>query len=443
MKLRPTRRDGHETRTRLLRAARETFEERGYHRTSVAEICRRCAVANGTFYRYFNNKDEVFLLLAERLGEQLEQALAGSLQAGQTISEKIYRSQAVFYDYVKHNRALYQIFREAEFIHLDLPVQTYHRLARQLEQHLLPSDDPAVVVGDIARSAVPFAILGIANMIAMKYIIWDDRAVPPDIVQATADFICRGLSPDELSRPIMTGALSSDRDPAVTEAGFNYDAAGLTEGERTRRRLLQAAELSFGEQGFFSTQIVDITRRAGVAQGTFYVHFPGKVEILRELVDDISRRLRAGLRAGVAAVGSGVGVTAPGSEEGADRRHIEIAGLATFLRWLDGRDGIYRIVREAEFVDESIATSYYDRLVKGYVQSLRAAITKAEVRPLPTDALAYCLLGIGHISGLRWVLWPKASPDLVPADMREVVQGLSTFMLYGVEGVRAGMKAPF
>lgn len=62
MKLLPTRRDGHETRTRLLRVARETFEERGYHRTSVAEICRRASVANGTFYRYFNNKDEVFLL---------------------------------------------------------------------------------------------------------------------------------------------------------------------------------------------------------------------------------------------------------------------------------------------------------------------------------------------------------------------------------------------
>src|SRR5690625_1258740 len=110
MKLHPTRRDGHETRARLLRIARETFEERGYHRTSVAEICRRASVANGTFYRYFNNKDEVFLHLAERLAQGLEQTLTKSLHGADPLFDKVHRALAAFYDYVGHHRALYQIF---------------------------------------------------------------------------------------------------------------------------------------------------------------------------------------------------------------------------------------------------------------------------------------------------------------------------------------------
>lgn len=103
--------------------------------------------------------------MAERLGHELEQALAGGLSRGHTIRDKIFRSQTIFYDYVRDNRALYQIFREAEFVRLDLPVQTYHRLARQLKQHLFPVDDSSIAVDDIARSAVPFAILGSAYML--------------------------------------------------------------------------------------------------------------------------------------------------------------------------------------------------------------------------------------------------------------------------------------
>lgn len=183
MKLLPRRRDGLETRARLLRVARETFEERGYHRTSVAEICRRASVANGTFYRYFNSKEKVFLLLAETLGEELEEAVAQSLRRADTLQEKVLNSQLAFYEYVKNNRALYQIFREAEFIELSLPVQTYHRLAKQLELHLF-ADAPA---SDPARSAVPFAILGGAYMLATKYIIWDEGELPLAVVRAISD----------------------------------------------------------------------------------------------------------------------------------------------------------------------------------------------------------------------------------------------------------------
>ena len=63
-------------------------------------------------------------------------------------------------------------------------------------------------------------------------------------------------------------------------------------GQRTRAKLLDAAERVFGEQGFERASIVEITRTAGVAQGTFYVYFESKHSVYAQLVDTLGRTLR-------------------------------------------------------------------------------------------------------------------------------------------------------
>lgn len=52
----------------------------------------------------------------------------------------------------------------------------------------------------------------------------------------------------------------------------------------TRATLRRAAHDCFAEQGFVATQVGDIARRAGVAHGTFYVHFESKEALLDDLL---------------------------------------------------------------------------------------------------------------------------------------------------------------
>jgi AcrR family transcriptional regulator len=54
-----------ELRERILEAARELFEERGYGATKVSEICDRADVAYGTFFNHFPEKRDVLRQLAE------------------------------------------------------------------------------------------------------------------------------------------------------------------------------------------------------------------------------------------------------------------------------------------------------------------------------------------------------------------------------------------
>lgn len=57
----PTQTRSARTRTRLLAAALELFADRGYDRTTVAEIAAAAGVTEMTFYRHFRSKDQLLV----------------------------------------------------------------------------------------------------------------------------------------------------------------------------------------------------------------------------------------------------------------------------------------------------------------------------------------------------------------------------------------------
>ncbi|MEL6737769.1 MAG: helix-turn-helix domain-containing protein, partial [Pseudomonadota bacterium] len=70
-------------------------------------------------------------------------------------------------------------------------------------------------------------------------------------------------------------------------------------GRRTLRKLLDASAIEFGEKGFHEASVSSITRRAGVALGTFYTYFDSKDALFRALVLDMSENVRTSARAAI------------------------------------------------------------------------------------------------------------------------------------------------
>jgi AcrR family transcriptional regulator len=60
---------------RLERAALELFDERGFDRTTVAQIAQRAGLNERSFYRYFSDKREVLFGGGDELRSRLEQTL--------------------------------------------------------------------------------------------------------------------------------------------------------------------------------------------------------------------------------------------------------------------------------------------------------------------------------------------------------------------------------
>jgi AcrR family transcriptional regulator len=62
---------GERTRQRLLEAGAAVLPERGYHDTRVDDLVEAAGVSHGTFYRYFENKDDLFRVLAEQASTEM------------------------------------------------------------------------------------------------------------------------------------------------------------------------------------------------------------------------------------------------------------------------------------------------------------------------------------------------------------------------------------
>ena len=184
-------------------------------------------------------------------------------------------------------------------------------------------------------------------------------------------------------------------------------------GRRTLRKLLDAAAEEFGEKGFHEASVSSITRRAGVALGSFYTYFDSKDALFRALVGDMSEKVRTSARSAL--------------HEGMGPLEIERAALAAFLRFAAEHKEIYRIIDEAEFVDPASYRQHYETIAARITDRLRAGAAAGEFREGLGELEAWAMMGMNVFVGLRYVVWGDG--DMAPED---VAAGVNRLLAEGV-----------
>ena len=162
-------------------------------------------------------------------------------------------------------------------------------------------------------------------------------------------------------------------------------------GEATRQKVLEAAENVFGAKGYHGASVTEITRAAGVAQGTFYLYFRGKKEIFLDLVDALGQRLRD--------------ATLQASAPAGDYSEAQRLGFEAFFAFARSHRHIYRIIQECDRVDPITYRRFYSLLAEAYKKANVAAAARGEIPGADPEVLAYCMLGVGHFIALRFLFW--------------------------------------
>ncbi len=191
-------------------------------------------------------------------------------------------------------------------------------------------------------------------------------------------------------------------------------------GRRTLRKLLDAAAIEFGDRGFHEASVSGITRRAGVALGTFYTYFESKDEIFQALVSDMSHSVK---RAAGEAIADQSGALA-----------IERSALEAFLRFAAEHKEVYRIIDEAEFVVPDSYRTHYETTAARISDRLAAGSRSGELRSDLDEAEAWALMGMNVFLGLRYAIWARPG-DPSPKAIADAANALLC------KGIKAGKPA--
>lgn len=218
--------------------------------------------------------------------------------------------------------------------------------------------------------------------------------------------------------PHPAAAAASDVQPGSTGAREASSAGqGASEGkaprtargQRTLRALLDAAASEFGEKGFHEGSISGITRRAGVALGTFYTYFDSKDDVFRALVRDMSEQVRDNV--------------APALKGHADQIAAEQAALGAFIAFAREHKEIYRIIDEAEFVDPASFRDHYAWTAERIRKRLEAGAARGELRPDVGEVHAWAIMGMNVFLGLRYSVWADdVAPDEIAGSVAAMLR---------------------
>lgn len=75
-------RKGAATRARLIQSARRVFSEQGFLQSKITDITAAAGTANGTFYTYFDSKEQVLMAIADEVVGRF----LGTLREGRSTS---------------------------------------------------------------------------------------------------------------------------------------------------------------------------------------------------------------------------------------------------------------------------------------------------------------------------------------------------------------------
>jgi len=187
---------GKRTREKLLQAAEFEFGEKGFHEAAVSGITYRAGVALGTFYTYFESKEEIFKALVAFMSLRTRCWIAERVSDAPDRLTAERKGLEAYIEFARQHKGIYRIISEAEFIANDAYRSHYTDFAHAYQENLAKAGESGEIrEGDYETWS--WAIMGMAVTLGMRYTQWSDSIPTSRIAETVADLIANGIKPVE------------------------------------------------------------------------------------------------------------------------------------------------------------------------------------------------------------------------------------------------------
>lgn len=190
--LTPKTERGMRTKQKLLEAANTVFGELGYFQAGITDITKKAKVSLGTFYTYFQSKEDIFKDLVMTNMQELRKEIALKTQG---ITDRIQLEREgfkIFFQYLLEHPFHYKLYRQAEFVDAKLHRDLFEifaegyieGLSKAMERDEIRRIDPEIVV---------YSLMGIMDYVGMKWFLWENRELDDKFIDELMSFIKHGL----------------------------------------------------------------------------------------------------------------------------------------------------------------------------------------------------------------------------------------------------------
>jgi AcrR family transcriptional regulator len=205
---------GQKTRAALVRSARKLFERRGYLETTVAEITKRAGVAHGTFYTYFDSKEEIFSEAVDDMIRDFQATARAQPLVHEGIAGRIERANRGYLRAYRRNAAMMAILEQVATFNAELR-EVRRAARRQWVDRSVAAFTAWREMGLVAPSIDPYyAASCLGSMVDRSAYVWLVLGEPYDEDLATVqltELYCRALGITPPSPETAIAAISTPK----------------------------------------------------------------------------------------------------------------------------------------------------------------------------------------------------------------------------------------
>lgn len=177
------------TYEKLISAAAQVIGELGYAATTIAKVTETAGVAQGTFYNYFEDRQQLFNKVLPQVGHQMTDEIATAVKDQPDGPNREVDRFRAYCGFLQRNRGFYRILYEAEVFapiahkeHMDYISNGYYRALKRSF-----SANQSAALTDEETKVVVAMLLGARAYVAMQFI--NESAVPEYAITAYAKLI--------------------------------------------------------------------------------------------------------------------------------------------------------------------------------------------------------------------------------------------------------------
>lgn len=206
------------------------------------------------------------------------------------------------------------------------------------------------------------------------------------------------------------------------EPSFSSSGGRTRKGTGKRERILRAAIKVFARKGFYATKVSEIAKAAGVADGTIYLYFKNKDDVLISIFEDRITKLLAVLRKEIDA-----------AEEFDEKLRVVVE---LQLGLLEGQRDLAEVVTVNLRQSSRLLKQYAAPLFNEYLDLIASVIAGGQAQGLVRADLSPRVVATGLWGALDGIAltWALGGKSNEPEALRRGARQIASVFLHGVRG---------